>query len=234
LSDEEKPEHPADIKRKARWKAKDQRKPNKPGKKDRGAKYSKQLAALNIHKPARTATAQDVKVMTELKNMLRNTWASVVAEADNYKRFSAKQLEFYRRYAINGRKNRVACMKAAGYQYGADKFAYEAACRNLKQPYAEDLIRACEFEEKAKMGLMVEDVARWFENIATAAMEAGDFANANRAMENYGKYLGMFIDRKEIVHRNVQTKDELDARIRELQAVLSEESPTIAAKLTIN
>lgn len=84
------------------------------------------------------------------------------------------------------------------------------------------------------MGLRVEEVAAWFENIARVAMEAGDFTNANRAMENYGKYLGMFVDRKEITHTTVHSKAELDARIAELQAVLNENRTEIERKLTIN
>lgn len=84
------------------------------------------------------------------------------------------------------------------------------------------------------MGLRVEDVATYFAKIADTAMEQGDFTNANRAMENYGKFLGMFVERKEVTHKTVHNKAELDARIRELQMVISEEQETIAKKLAIN
>lgn len=207
---------------------------NRTNQKDLGRKYSRELKKLGIHKPARASSAKDLATMRKLQSMLKLTWAQVIETADNYKRLSEKQIEFFRRFAIYGRKNKIKAVYAAGYQFKYQHHAYLTAQQNLKHPHAEDLIRAFELEEKAKMGLLVEDVAAWFENIATKAMEAGDFTNANRAMENYGKYLGMFVERKEITHKNVYNKSELDARIAELQAVISEERDNIKAKLSIN
>ena len=84
------------------------------------------------------------------------------------------------------------------------------------------------------MKLCVEDVVKWFQDIASAAMETQDFTNANRAMENLAKYLGMFVEKKEITHKVVQSREELDARIAELTAVLREAEPEIERKLRIN
>ena len=202
--------------------------------KELGTKYSLELKKMGIHKPSSITSAKDLATMRKLQSMLKHTWAQVIENANDYKRMSERQLEFYRRYAIYGRKNKIKAIYAAGYQFKHPHHAYDAAQNNLKHPHAEDLIRAFELEEKAKMGLMVEDVANWFETIATKAMEAGDFTNANRAMESYGKYLGMFVERKEVTHKNVYSKGELDARIAELQTVISEERDSIKNRLSIN
>jgi len=83
------------------------------------------------------------------------------------------------------------------------------------------------------MKLNVEDVVAWFQKIATASMEAGDFTNANRSLENLGKYLQMFVERKEITHHIVHNRQELDARIIELTDILKESGPDIEAQLQI-
>ena len=65
-------------------------------------------------------------------------------------------------------------------------------------------------------------------------MQTGDFTNANRAMENLAKYLQMFTERKEVTHRVVHSKEELDTRIAELSRVLKEVEPDIEARIRIN
>ncbi len=230
----EKDDPPADIPKYLLKRRLRDKKRQRPTSYARKTAYARELKKLNVHKPVHATSKRDLETMLHLKALLKNTWAEIFENADNYSHFSKKQLEFFRRYAINGRKNKVSAMKAAGYDYADPKNADYNASLMLRQPYADELIRAFEFEEKAKMGLMVEDVVKWFQDIATAAMESGDYTNANRAMENLGKYLQMFTDRKEIIHRVVQSKEELDARIQELQAVLNEERPSIASKLRIN
>ena len=84
------------------------------------------------------------------------------------------------------------------------------------------------------MKIRVEDVVKWFNDIAMAAMDTGDFTNANRAMENLAKYLGMFVEKKEILHKTVHSREELDARIGELTAILKEAEPDIERKLRIH
>ena len=84
------------------------------------------------------------------------------------------------------------------------------------------------------MKINVEDVVAWFHKIATAAMEDGDYTNANRSMESLAKYLGMFVERKEITHKTIHSKEELDVRIAEYQRILAEGRSEIDAKLTIN
>jgi hypothetical protein len=84
------------------------------------------------------------------------------------------------------------------------------------------------------MKISVQEVVEWFQRIAAAAMETGDYANANRAMENLAKYLQMFVERKEITHRTVHSREELDTRIKELTSVLQEADAEIEDRIRIN
>jgi hypothetical protein len=200
----------------------------------RQERYARELKKLNVHKPARTARHKDVVAMTALKESLRETWAQVYAKAHEFRFFSEKQQKFARFYALNGRSNKSEAMRLAGYKADTPWNLAVRANGLLKLPGMDELIKAYEFEEKARMKLTVEDVVVWFQSIAKAAMETQDFTNANRAMENLAKYLGMFIEKREITHRVIQNKDELDARIAELTAVLREAEPEIERNLRIN
>jgi hypothetical protein len=232
MDEDDKPQRPINYKKfPSRLR---RRGPPSPPSSTRKCAFSRELKKLNIHKPRRAVYATDVQAMRHLKECLRETWKQVWDKVHDFKNYSKKQLEFYRQYAISGRTNKTQAAHRAGYATDNPTKLLEAANRNLRLPHAEDLIRLFELEEKARMGLRVEDVANWFETIAVKAMEAGDFANANRAMENYGKYLGMFVERKEVLHKTVHSKAELDARIAELTAVLREEMPAIESKLSIN
>lgn len=84
------------------------------------------------------------------------------------------------------------------------------------------------------MQISVTEVINWFQRIANEAMANNDFANANRAMENLAKYLGMFTEKKEIIHRTIHSKEELDTRINELTTVLKEIEPEIASRIRLN
>lgn len=211
-----------------------ERTPNPPSQKERQHKYRRELKSLDIHKPKRAVTAQDVKTIKTIREYLSETWKSHWDKIDTFRKFTDKQLEFARQFALNGRSNRTDAVRRAGYDTNYPPRLLAIANKNLKRPGMEDLIRAFEIEEKARMKINVEDVVKWFNDIATAAMGSGDYTNANRAMENLAKYLGMFIEKKEIVHRTVHSKEELDARINELTAVLREADPDLDRKLRIN
>jgi hypothetical protein len=172
--------------------------------------------------------------MNFLKNELRETWHTLWETANNYKRFTQKQIKFAKAYALNGRRLLVKSMREAGYDYADDEQAAVRARHMLKMHHFDDLIRAFELEEKAKMKLTVEDIVNWFQRIATAAMESGDYTNANRSLESLAKYMGMFVEKKEITHTVVHSKQELDTRIAELTQILRDAEPEIEAKLRIN
>lgn len=210
------------------------KRPNPPSQKDRAAAYRRELKELNIHKPARTVKAHNVKAIRDLKEHLRETWQARWDKIAQIKKITPKQIEFARQYALNGRTNKCGAMRLAGYDTNNPAVLLSMANKNLALPHFHDLITAFEIEEKARMKINVEDVVKWFNDIATQAMASGDFTNANRAMENLAKYLGMFVEKKEITHRTIHSKEELDTRISELTAILREAEPEIERKLRIH
>lgn len=213
-------------------------KPHYRGKKQRMSTrkegYARALKEFNVQKPAAASYHKNVQTMKALKDMLRQTWEKHWDNMPHWGRFSERQINFAREYAINGRRLKAKSAKRAGYKSMVEQCLLDSANNCLRQPYFEELIQAFEIEEKARMGLRVQDVADWYEKIANAAIEAGDFSAANRAMELYGKYLGMFVEKKEILHKTLYTKDEVNTRIAELSAILKDAEPDIASKLTIN
>ncbi len=207
---------------------------NPPSQGDRIAKYKRELRELNIHKPGHGIRAENVKAIRNLKEHLRETWQASWDKINKIKRLTPKQVEFARQYALNGRTNKCGAMRLAGYDSANPAVLLSMANKNLSLPNFNDLVTAFEIEEKARMKINVSDVVKWFNDIATQAMASGDFTNANRAMENLAKYLGMFIERKEITHKSVHSKEELDTRISELTAILREAEPDIERKLRIH
>lgn len=201
---------------------------------DRKRVYARELREMNIHKPSRATSAKNVQTMRDLKDMLKETWHTLWKDANDFKRFSDKQIKFAQAYARNGRRLIVKSMREAGYTAKDEQDLYHMARVYLKWPEFDKLVKAFEIEEKAKMKINVEDVVRWFNDIATAAMESADYTNANRAMENLAKYLGMFVERKEITHKTIHSREELDARIAELTAVLRDSEAEIERNLRIN
>jgi hypothetical protein len=229
VSTKPKPDH---LKRKE--KADRERKPNRPSQGMRQRKYRRELRELNIHQPKRVVTKQHVEAIRSIKDQLRETWQSHWDKVERFKNLTPKQVEFARQYAINGRTNKCGAARLAGYDSGNYNILLRIANRNLAIPHFHDLVTAFEIEEKARMKISVQEVVEWFQRIAAAAMETGDYANANRAMENLAKYLQMFVERKEITHRTVHSREELDTRIKELTSVLQEADAEIEDRIRIN
>ena len=196
--------------------------------------YARELRELNVQVPGRVATKAHVDAMRKLKSYMRETWQQMLPTMNQYKRFTALQIEFARQYALNGRTSRAKAMTAAGYKISDPENARVKAAEIMRKDGMEQLVAAFELEEKARMKIRVEDVVKWFNDIAMSAMNTGDFTNANRAMENLAKYLGMFVEKKEILHRTVHSREELDVRIGELTAILKEAEPDIERKLRIH
>lgn len=207
-----------------------------PSQKDRLKKYGRELKKLNIHQPRYGVRAENVKAIKEVKEHLRETWRASWDRINKLKvkNLTPKQVEFARQYAKNGRTNKTQAARLAGYDSGNPQVLREMAYKCLAIPHFDELIKAFELEEKARMKLNVEDVVKWFNDIAMAAMETGDYTNANRAMENLAKYLGMFVDKKEITHKTIYSREELDTRISELTSILKEAEPELERKLRIN
>lgn len=190
--------------------------------------YSEKQADLikhfNIRKPApHKMTPFKRKAYQEFKNYLGETWAQQRHMIENQPRWTPRQVEFARLWAANGRKGILKCMRDAGYKTENDGALYQDGQRLLARDDVQQLINAFELEEKAKVVLTVSEVAEYLKKIADAAFDAGDFANANRSMENLGKHLGMFVEKKEVTHRVIHSREELDAKIIEYQEILENE-----------
>lgn len=229
VSEKPKPDHLV-----RREKVKRANAPNRPSQGMRQRKYRRELKELNIHQPKRVVTKQHVEAIRSIKDYLRETWQAHWDKVERFKNLTPKQVEFARQYALNGRTNKCGAARLAGYDTGNYNILLRIANKNLAIPHFHDLVTAFEIEEKARMKINVEDVVKWFNDIAMAAMQTGDFTNANRAMENLAKYLGMFVDKKEIIHKTIHSKEELDTRIGELTAILREAEPDLDRKLRIN
>jgi phage terminase small subunit len=193
-----------------------------------------ELKELKVYKPIHRSSQADVAKMRKLAEYLQQTHKEVEDKFQGWHYFSEKQINFARAYAQLGRRSLTAAAKKAGYTAAEDNIAYIAAARNMKRPGMEELIQAFEREEVARMTITVQEVVKWFNDIATAAMGSGDFTNANRAMENLAKYLQMFVERKEITHRVVHNKEELDARIAELTKVLQDSAEDIKSSIKMS
>jgi hypothetical protein len=229
ISTKKRPDYYERAEKKAR-----ERKGNGPSQKDRVAKHKRELKAMNIHKPGHGIRAENVKAIRNLRDHLRETWQASWDKINKIKKLTPKQVEFARQYALNNRSNKCGAMRLAGYDTVNPAVLLSMANKILSIPHFHDLVTAFEIEEKARMKINVEDVVKWFNDIATQAMGSGDFTNANRAMENLAKYLGMFVEKKEITHRTIHSKEELDTRISELTAILREAEPEIERKLKIH
>lgn len=143
-----------------------------------------------------------------------------------------KQEEFCRLYALNGRTHITNCMRLAGYSPKHRQTLYNAGGDLLKMPKIESRIKAYEDAMRSKVMVCVDDVVQYFKNIADKATEVQDFTNANRAMENLAKWLGMFVERKEVKFQNVTTVDEAKKQIEDLLFFADEHRPEIEKSLT--
>lgn len=157
--------------------------------------------------------------MEALRQILKTNFEK---DFHKFKHFTIRQLMFLRYYSLMGHRNVAACMRAAGYMSARDGSLFEKARMILEKENARELLRLMDAENGIRNGIDISYVVDWFTSIAKAAMESGDYTNANRAMENLAKHLGMFVDKKEVTHRNVVSMEALDERIQELTNILRE------------
>lgn len=195
-----------------------------PAKSERPKKRADLIKHFNIRRPVLDRmTPSKLKAYKEFKEYVGETWGQAKGLLENQPKWTPRQVEFARLWAANGRKGILKCMRDAGYKTQNDGALYQDGQRLLAREDIQQLINAFEVEEKAKVVMAIEDVAEYLKKIADAAYEAGDYSNANRSMENLGKYLGMFVDRKEVTHRVIRSREELDAKIIEYQEILENE-----------
>jgi hypothetical protein len=192
------------------------------------------LAKFKVHRPKRKATGEVAKRVADLRDFLRETHARWVEKFDGWSKFTDRQIAFARYYAKNGRSNLWDALRRAGYATESPGACRILARGNLAKEGMEELIQAFEIEEKARMTITVEEVVEQFKKFANAAFEAGDFANANRAMENLGKYLQMFVEKREITVRQVRSREELDAEIARYQKILDDNKAGLEERIRLN
>lgn len=195
-----------------------------------------QVGEVNVVTANRKLRRDERKALEHLKEHLQKTWHRSYHEAILMQRITLRQIDFAYHYARLG-FNHDAKEKAydlAGYNIlHGDTKKREMADKLLAKPNIQKLVKLFEIEQRAKMKLSIEEVVAAFQDIAGKALDVGDFTNANRAMENLAKYLGMFIERKEIVHTKVSSREELDQRIAYLTRVV-QEAPPLEDKLRLN
>lgn len=201
---------------------------------DTRATKARKLLEFNVQRPLRKIKAGDVRKMQQLREALSESWPLVEDAIQEMSFLTTKQIAFAKAYAANGRSNKSEAVRLAGYEQEDERRWYYIARNNLEKPGMEKLIVAFEHEQKRRLKMTVDDVVKYFSKIADTAMEAADFTNANRAMENLAKYLQMFVTKTEITHRTVSTAAELDARIAEYSAILEDNRPEIEQRLRLN
>ncbi len=197
-------------------------------------RYRQELAAIDVHCPSRALSKDEVANLKMLHAEFEGLRHKLREDARRFKTFNKRQVLFLRFYMLNGYKSLAKCMRQAGYQGEYTETLAHEGRLILRKPGAAELLSILEQEEKLKMKITIEEVVAWFQKIADAAMASGDLTNANRSMENLAKYLGMFVDKKVIEHRNITSKEQLDARIEELTTILKESDAEIAAKLRVH
>ena len=186
---------------------------------------------FNLQMPRGTATAAQLETMRKLKEYFKLSWSKLVEDIPKLHKLTPKRVAFAREYALNGRKNRAQAVRRAGYESDNPEMIDRLGRQLIQNEAVVKLIEAFEVEHRSYMTISVPEVVAYFQKIADQAAEVGDFTNANRAMENLAKYLGMFIEKKEITHKVVSSKAELDARIAELTQVLRDSAQEIDDKL---
>ena len=118
-----------------------------------------------------------------------------------------KEMTFVRSYLQTG--SPYAAWEAAGYSKGATKWWYNKAKLLLKEPKIQMAIAGIMEERKERIMIDIQFVIDGFVNTYNACMEQKDNTNANRALENLAKYLGMYTGKGE----NVSTpKDPAELR----------------------
>ena len=124
--------------------------------------------------------------------------------------------EFVRVYLETG--DEVVAVNTA-YGKMTAKDAREHAAFVMNQPH----VKAAIMEQKnpaIKEEMTAKDVMAAFASLAKQATLKGDFSNANRAMENIGKILGAYVDRKEIRTTAIESEEDLDEAIQHLANVV--------------
>ena len=110
----------------------------------------------------------------------------------------------------------------AGYSVGDKKpFLIRGRAKELLQtPKVAAFINYIRDKTMEKLVIKVEDIIEKFMTTYNQAMDSADFTNANRALENLGKHMGMFVERSLVEQKITMSADELDREIARYQMII--------------
>ena len=110
----------------------------------------------------------------------------------------------------------------AGYSVGDKKpFLIRGRAKELLQtPKVAAFINYIRDKTMEKLVIKVEDIIEKFMTTYNQAMDSADFTNANRALENLGKHMGMFVERSLVEQKITMSADELDREIARYQTII--------------
>jgi tRNA A-37 threonylcarbamoyl transferase component Bud32 len=96
--------------------------------------------------------------------------------------------------------------------------------RLFNKPAVQLRIKELMEADAQRLALTPENIADRFMKIYDRALETEDLSAANTALENVGKYLGMFIDKKMVLTKNIsetpKNVEELDDKIGQLMHIM--------------
>lgn len=111
---------------------------------------------------------------------------------------------------------------AAGYSVG-DKKPYQIrgkAKELLNTPKVAAFVEYIRNKAMDKLVINIDDIVEKFLTTYNQAMASEDFTNANRALENLGKHLGMFVEKAMIEQKITMSAEQLDAEIAKYQGII--------------
>lgn len=110
----------------------------------------------------------------------------------------------------------------AGYSVkGKKPFQIRGRAKDLlKTPKVSAFVDYIREKAVDKLALSVEDIVNKFLTTYDTAMQEGDLTNANRALENLGKHLGMFVERSMVEQKITMSQDQIDAELAKYQGVI--------------
>jgi hypothetical protein len=116
-------------------------------------------------------------------------------------------------------RNKRQAYLAAGYKsQKTTQLNSIRASELFNKPHVRERIRELTDKASEKTILTVAKVLDNFQKVYDAAIGDGDYAAANRAMELYGKFHGMFVEKTESVNKNVNyTAGDLESVDRDIR-----------------
>jgi hypothetical protein len=123
-------------------------------------------------------------------------------------------------FLAKGGMTKRDCYIAAGYKPCSNPVFTSAKAYELSMhPWVREELRKVMEEASKKTVLTIAKVLDNYNKVYEAALKDGDYAAATRAMELYGKHLGMFIERSESGKPGAFSGKSLEDVNREIKAL---------------